>query len=476
MNKKLMAVAVAGALAAPAAMAQSNVTISGRMSVGVDTYSATGAAQTGSAGLVSRNRVWDNGSRLTVAGNEDLGNGLKAMFYVETGFNADNGLLTGNNNNGTGQSTSTTLLPSSSNVGGLGSRIAYVGVEGGFGKLTFGRQHVFWTNGIADQSQTNYVQAGTPFQTGSFGSGMGVGITRQPNTVQYATPKVGGFEAIVSWSPNNQEGVQLTTSGTVVGSAATTADAKGRLWGLTAQWTGGPFQVGYDWVENRANGLYMGSSNGTTLMVTSLINTTQTGQTTGHKARAAWSYQPGAVLGLIWTRSEVKNGGVTAGGGTQSTAVIKAADGTGVDIVSQTTLKQSAWTLNWEHMVGNTRLLAQYSKAGEIQGCNASETVSSTVATLTGRTEGSSGCSGTSAKSYMLGAQYLLSKRTSVSITYNKIVNGSMYFADYTSGGNSSLRTVAGGGAMALGASSSATNSLNGADPTMWGIGIQHNF
>jgi len=480
MNKKLMAVAVAGALAAPAAMAQSNVTISGRMSVGVDTYSATGASQTGSAGLVSRNRVWDNGSRLTVAGNEDLGNGLKAMFYVETGFNADNGLGTGNNNNGTGQSTSTTLLPSSSNVGALGSRIAYVGVEGGFGKLTFGRQNVFWTNGIADQTQSNYVQAGTPFQTGSFGSGMGVGITRQPNTVQYATPRVGGFEAIVSWSPNNQEGVQLTTSGATTQSATvggnTVADAKGRLWGLTAQWTGGPFQVGYDWVESRANGAYMGSTTPSSTFGTNLISTVQTGQVTGHKARAAWSYQPGAVLGLIWTRSEVKNGGVTAGGGTQSTAMIKAADGTGTDIGSQTTLKQSAWTLNWEHMVGNTRLLAQYSQAGEIRGCNASETVSSTVATLTGRAEGSSGCSGTSAKAYMLGAQYLLSKRTSVAITYNKITNGSMYFSDYTSGNNSSLRTVAGGGAMALGASSTATNSLNGADPTMWGIGIMHNF
>jgi len=55
MNKKLMAVAVAGALAAPVAMAQSNVTISGRMALGVDTYSATGATQAASSGLQSRN-------------------------------------------------------------------------------------------------------------------------------------------------------------------------------------------------------------------------------------------------------------------------------------------------------------------------------------------------------------------------------------------------------------------------------------
>ena len=75
MNKKLMAVAVAGALAAPVAMAQSNVTISGRMALGVDTYSATGATQAASSGLQSRNRVWDNGSRVTIAGAEDA-NGM----------------------------------------------------------------------------------------------------------------------------------------------------------------------------------------------------------------------------------------------------------------------------------------------------------------------------------------------------------------------------------------------------------------
>jgi len=243
MNKKLMAVAVAGALAAPVAMAQSNVTISGRMSLGVDSYSAKGATSN-SSDLTARNRVWDNGSRVIIQGNEDLGNGLKAIFYTETGFNADNGLSTANN----GQA--------STQVGNIGSRIAFAGIEGGFGKLTFGRQHVYWTNGLADQSQTNYVQAGTPFQTGSFGSGMGTGITRQPNTVQYASPKIGGFEAIVSWSPDAQEKVQQLNSGTTTTAAA----ANGRLWGLTAQWTGGPYQVAYDWVQNQGNTQYVNAT------------------------------------------------------------------------------------------------------------------------------------------------------------------------------------------------------------------------
>jgi len=451
MNKKLMAVAVAGALAAPVAMAQSNVTISGRMALGVDTYSATGATQAASSGIQSRNRVWDNGSRVTIAGNEDLGNGLKADFYVETGFNADNGLLSANGSNNTSLITST-------NVGGLGSRIAYVGVSGGFGSLRFGRQHVFWTNGLADQSQTNYIQAGTPFQTGSFGSGMGVSITRQPNTVQYISPNVSGFEAIVSWSPNRQESVQGTTSTNAAAGTNTTASANGRLWGLTAQWTGGPFQAAWDYVEDKGNSTY----------VTTVGQIVQ-GKTQGSKIRGAWTYQPGAVLGLIWSQSQVTNGGATSAG------FISAASGLGVNAGSMTTLKQAAWTVNWEHLVGNTRLLAQYSKAGNIKGCNATETI--TAGSVGHGQTGASACDQTGAKAYMLGAQYLLSKRTSINVSYNKIKNDGNYFADYTSGNNSSYLNTTNGGYMTVGNTGSATApGLAGADPTMWGVGIQHNF
>jgi len=450
MNKKLMAVAVAGALAAPVAMAQSNVTISGRMALGVDTYSATGATQAASSGLQSRNRVWDNGSRVTIAGAEDLGNGLKADFYIETGFNADNGLLSANGSNNTSLITST-------NVGGLGSRIAYVGVNGGFGSLRFGRQHVFWTNGLADQTQTNYIQAGTPFQTASFGSGMGVGITRQPNTVQYISPNISGFQATVSWSPSAQEGVQGTSSTNAAGTN-TTASANGRLWGLTAQWTGGPFQVAWDYVENKGNSTY----------VTTQSQIVQ-GKVEGQKYRGAWTYQPGAVLGLIYTQSEVTNGGATSGG------FISAANGLGVTAGSMTTLKQSAWTINWEHLVGNTRLLAQYSKAGNIKGCNSSETI--TAGSVGHGQTGASACDQTGAKAYMLGAQYLLSKRTSVNVSYNKIKNDGNYFADYTSGNNSSFLNSTNGGYMTVGNTGTASApGLAGADPTMWGVGIQHNF
>jgi predicted porin len=119
--------------------------------------------------------------------------------------------------------------------------------------------------------------------------------------------------------------------------------------------------------------------------------------------------------------------------------------------------------------------LAQYAKAGNIKGCNATETI--TGGTLGHGQTGASACDQTGAKAYMLGAQYLLSKRTSINVSYNKIKNDANYFADYTSGNNSSYLNTTNGGILTVGNVGSTTaGSLAGADPTMWGVGIQHNF
>src|SRR5450759_2245868 len=102
MNKKLLAVAVAGALAAPGvALAQaSSVTISGMFKVGVDNINYSGATSNGNtpAGLIangspgrignrSENRVSDNSSRIIFGVREDLGNGLAAIAQLDMRFN-----------------------------------------------------------------------------------------------------------------------------------------------------------------------------------------------------------------------------------------------------------------------------------------------------------------------------------------------------------------------------------------------------
>src|SRR3990172_10403049 len=99
MNKKLMAVAVAGALAAPAAvLAQaSNVQIYGKLNLGLDNYSATGSTAGAAGDFKSRYRVYDSSSRLGFRGTENLGGGLNAGFLMESGVAVDTGAATSQN-------------------------------------------------------------------------------------------------------------------------------------------------------------------------------------------------------------------------------------------------------------------------------------------------------------------------------------------------------------------------------------------
>ena len=94
MQKKIIALAIAG-LASTAAFAQSNVTIYGSVDYGYayrnDARKVAGAPK-GTADSSSRvDSGQQAGNRLGFKGVEDLGNGLKAVFLMEQGFNLDTG-------------------------------------------------------------------------------------------------------------------------------------------------------------------------------------------------------------------------------------------------------------------------------------------------------------------------------------------------------------------------------------------------
>ena len=75
-----------------------------------------------------------SGSRLGMRGVEDLGGGLKGLFNIETRFDAD-----------TGGAQNFNLTPRGSTAA-TGNRFwgarSIVGVEGGFGQITLGREYV----------------------------------------------------------------------------------------------------------------------------------------------------------------------------------------------------------------------------------------------------------------------------------------------------------------------------------------------
>lgn len=93
MSKKVIGVMLAGI--SGAALAQSNVTIYGVADVSVQGKSASsGTAGQGTQVSGSKAEVQSNTSMLGFRGSKDLGNGLKALFQMETFVNLT-GAVTG---------------------------------------------------------------------------------------------------------------------------------------------------------------------------------------------------------------------------------------------------------------------------------------------------------------------------------------------------------------------------------------------
>lgn len=115
MNKKFIALAVAAAVAAPAALAADNeVVLYGQVNLGLN-ITTQGTDQL---------KVSNISSRIGFKGQEDLGGGVKAFFKVETGILPDTG---------------TAPLNSDDKAMGFGSREAWVGLKGDFGSVGLGR-------------------------------------------------------------------------------------------------------------------------------------------------------------------------------------------------------------------------------------------------------------------------------------------------------------------------------------------------
>jgi predicted porin len=421
MNKKIAALAVAaGTLAASAVvLAQDgNVRLYGRANLGLDSYSATGSTLGAANDFKSRYRVYDAGSRLGVQGTEELGSGLKAIVLMESGVNIDNGGTTG-------QSGTTNPY-----TGFLSSRIGHVGLQGGWGQLTFGKSNVWWGNGTIEQTGANYIAAGVPSFNGLLARGMNVGVTRVSNALQYSAA-MSGMAVQVSYSPN-AEAVQA---------AANSNNTDGQLWAATVQGQWGPIGAGFDWVKNKGN---------TPVAVPQAAST-------GQKLRAGWQYLPGGQISVLWVKSIQDNGGAAAVSAS-STQVVTAATLTGLEgaglvtDAAATSVTQTSWGLSWEHVFGNLQALAQWARVSQITGCVTAAK-----------------CANTGATAWTLGARYNLSKRTGVYVNYAVIRNEANYSMDFIGGWMTSAST---GVPNVPGLPAGSV----GADPRIFGVGVMHNF
>ncbi len=159
MNKTQRALLAALALAGTsAAMAQSSVTIYGRVNTTVEHQKTGDAKVTG---------LYNNSSRWGVRGTEDLGGGLKAGFQLESGFASDTGAV----------------------AGPFFGRQSEVNLGGNFGMLRLGNFTAESYYATADFiSMHNH-------DTGSSADMLYAYVMRDVNKLAYRLPAFGGFTA-----------------------------------------------------------------------------------------------------------------------------------------------------------------------------------------------------------------------------------------------------------------------------------------
>ena len=305
MNKKLIALAIATAFAAPVAMADSgNVKISGELNLSFD--SITGAVG-GSTDNMAMSNVSSNSSNIVFSGDEDLGNGMKAIWQVQTFTSMG----------GTGNSDSV-------NTDGLGNGSSFAGLTGGFGTVKLGKMDTPF-KAIGRKVDLFSNQVGDSRNLISSGGVAGTGNTwdlRTNNAASYTSPAMNGFQATAHYSTN----YDTSTANTL---AATSAASVG------ATYENGPVFAGLSYER---------------------YNTAGTGKVTPPNAwRLVGGYNFGD-LKLVGLYQKSRDNNSTEGVAT-TTATLTA--GTASDD------ERNVWGLGAAYKMGSNTLKAQYYRAGD---------------------------------------------------------------------------------------------------------------
>ena len=220
MQKKLIAAAVAGALVAPAAMAQSSVQVFGNMYVEYSFWKS-GANTANTTNPANADVLQAPGSEVGFRGEEKLGGGMSAWFQCVS-----------------------TADPRGVNADGWCTRNSAVGLRGNFGNFFVGNWDTPFKRAQHNVGGRDTGAFGTAFllmgnsTTTDQGGNPGVFKRRQRNSINYDSPNFGGFQVMAAASSTNNS-TNITTSA---------AEAKPRIWSLAATYRGGPLELaaGYE--------------------------------------------------------------------------------------------------------------------------------------------------------------------------------------------------------------------------------------
>ena len=379
MQKKLLAVAVAGALVAPAAFAQTSVTISGALNLWYESAAATGATAGSASDAKSRDRIVDGaGSNIRFTVVEDIGGGMQAFGQVESAVfnNAD----TRNNALGAGAVT-----------GGWGNRNSGVGLRSNaWGEILMGVWDLHYHEHYAADS---HILRGTSNSNslGLLNTFGGAGVTigaRYSNVIRYQSPSWSGFNFRLAYA-RPTDGVPPNAAGTI------SDDKKNRVFNFAPSYSAGPLFLGYSYLQDKD-------------LVTAAVTTpvaipAAVAKVTSHRFMGAYTLPMGFKVGFIYDRSKLD---VTIPGSTGD-------------------LKRDVWVIPVAFVTGPHQIHAQYSKAKAWKGA---VTPFSTVIGTTTVTENDTG-----ARMISVGYQYDLSKRTNLHVTYSQIRNDAAAAYDFFS-------------------------------------------
>lgn len=400
MNKKLMAVAVASALAAPGlAFAQaSTVTISGFFKVGWENinYGNSGGTAVVSRLNSSQYRVVDNSSRVIFNSVEDLGNGMSAVGQMDLRFDPTqaSGIQTSNP---------------------IGSGNSFVGLKSAtWGMLTAGRWDLHYGKGPSEMTRgAGALQASDVSLFDYIGATPIANATRTQNVVKYDSPNWSGFSGTLAWSANpgssseldmlnttTAAGTSAVAGGAIPGNVTVTpfaagaapgspglATRRGDAWNINPRYSNGPIEIEYSYWRAKPD-----------------APAATTNDQRGDSLTGKYSFG-GFKVGIGANKSKLEN----------SNSGILAAE-------------RTTWSVAGQYKFGPHSIYAHYDRAGSTK-------------TAAGTADDSQ------ARMIAVAYEYSLSKRTSVAVTYAQIRNdaaANYNFFTSNSLGSSDNATVAG--------------------------------
>jgi len=420
MNKKLMAVAVAGAFAVPSlAFAQfsvpdgvtgsnasgSNVTIGGRLNFMYGYYSmgglgntVTGQPNNGVNGTVvnpkySTDAFNNSESELDIKGSENLGGGLSAWFQCGSSLDVTGGA--------SGQGT-----------GGLCGRNSAIGFKGNFGNVyggnwdtptkmamtpftvfaqsyPVGNAMLFNASAASDTGNQTIPATASTLAQGGGGANF---WRRQSRLLTYISPVVQGFQGSVGFSAANEQTQNTVGSGL----------PKARLWSFGGNYTNGPLKlgVGYEIHKNYNPGaLTTGATPGNG--IGNLTGNYYAGGTDSQWSLAAqYAFlNNSVVVNAVWVNVNYQ-------------------------IDGNLNLTQTNWSLNgaW-NVSGPHTIRLGYINVGSTGGTYGGNAAGFGAPVVVNSMTANGGAGNTGAKKYQFEYAYAFSKRTEVSLGIAQVKN-----------------------------------------------------